>query len=106
MSAPVFLYPTLELAIMSKRPTTSTIKVNVDVSIKEGYSDGFVMVARNCSNEIMAAETTYPTQVLSPSLEEALGLWWAMLLASAHGFRNVYFEIDCLQLFGGGRIVL
>lgn len=70
----------------------------MDADVRKERWVGFGFVARDNAGEVLAATPKYPTVVLSPTVAEALSLWWAMDLSIQLGFRRVQFETDCLLL--------
>lgn len=92
-----------QVAAVWKRPALDQIKINCDASFRAPTDVGLGMVARNSSGEVMASATSSSCSVLSSLLAEASCLRWAMSLAIDLGFRQVIFEVDCLQLFKAWR---
>ncbi|XP_057432939.1 uncharacterized protein LOC130725760 [Lotus japonicus] len=81
------------------RPLSGVCKMNIDASVTSSKEAGAGMVMRNNHGEVLAAATTELGPVLSPVLAEALGMRWALRLATKLGFRRIWIETDCLELY-------
>lgn len=80
-------------------PPPNRIKINVDALVWNSSITGLGMIARDGDGEVSATTTSFPVQVQSLKIAEALSFRRAMTLAVDLDFRSVSFATDNLQLF-------